>query len=310
MNRALDKDYNVLHNFNTMRKHGARDYENPSLSSASNQSTASKQSTSTPSRMSSVGDSAKGSQETSVESVAAMKQAAGSITKSTQDMSRYFHKAEELLQRQYDKSKSEAEETAEKSGSEAEYGNFVRRTNSVRALGAGKFDQRDISSVARILQRVEKSGGDMEHVIAGSKSDLSQEVKRPSNLFDRSANNGESASGLQGSAPAMNQKVTRQGIDYFKDNFGAEKGEEFFAAMSDKFDPMTVYSFSSAEKLSYAQVQRQLKEREKEAKQSSGWPVEKETKRRAVEKEIKHESKEQQPVKMTKLGEEHGKQEK
>ncbi|MDD4566234.1 MAG: hypothetical protein PHE79_12275, partial [Eubacteriales bacterium] len=259
MNHAMDRDLNMVDNltsFGNMRKTEHSTQETPTAKAGSSQR-----------NMTSSASSEKRSKEASFESEAKMKEVAGAITKSTQDMSRYLRKAEELLQKQYEKSKAESEETAERKGSEPEYGEFVRRTNAVRSLGAGPFEQRDISSVARILQRVEKSGGDIDQVVVGSEADLSEEVRRPANLFDKSTNSEKRTLG-DTSGPASNQKGIKHGIDYFKETFGEEKGEEFYSSMSQKYDAATGNSFGSPDRLTDAQVQRQLKDREREEKQN------------------------------------------
>ena len=145
-------------------------------------------------------------------------------------------------------------------------------TNSVRSLGAGRFDQRDISSVARILQRVEKNGGDVDHVIVGNEQELhAGEVRRPTNLFDRSNLPAGANSGTN-NASEQNQssKPSKRGLAFFKENFGEEKGEEFFEAMTRKYDALKVSGFTSTEKLTYAQVQRQLREKEQLYKKRNG----------------------------------------
>lgn len=266
MNRALDRDLNMIDNLSkasAMRKTTRNEQEPQSQSSfGSSAQTNTVRSEQTQSYTLARAESS-GSHYDS--SATEMTNVAESVIRSTQDMSRYLRKAEELLQKQYEKSKTETEETAERKGSEPEYGNFVRRTDAVRSLGAGRFDQRDISSVARILQRVEKNGGDVEHVIAGSKTEIHRgEVQRPANLADRSGID-QNAKPSVGEKPGQSAaaKTSSQGMSYFKETFGEEKGEAFYAAMSRKYDAVTVDRFRSEEKLTYAQVQRQLKEREK-----------------------------------------------
>lgn len=72
----------------------------------------------------------------------------------------------------------------------------------------------------------------------------------------------------------------------FKETFVEEKGEGFYTAMTRKYDEFTVDGFGSSEKLTYAQVQRQLKERERS----------------------KEPKKKEQVVKMIKPGEVNGKE--
>ena len=307
MNRALDRDLNMVHNLNTAytmrRRDGQEDGSFAGSSwrsrpgsesmSASWESSDQGRSTATGFRSKTALEGARHGQNAGNYSPEAsgeeLKTAAGSIARSTQDMSRYFKKAEEMLQKQYEKSKTESEEAADRKGTEPEYGDFVRRTNAVRTLGAGQFDQRDVSSLARIMQLVEKRGGNIDHIVAGSEAELRREVRRPANLLDRAANSGEGAPAGETSGPAMAQQPVRLGIDYFRDTFGEEKGEEFFEAMSRKYDAITVDRFGSAEKLSYTQVQRQLREREK--------------------RKNSEPKKKEQAVQMTKPGEADGKEE-
>lgn len=306
MNRAFDQDLNMVHNLNTaytMRKQDEQEAATLSRSSrrsklesksmeASEESSdsAGKAATRPGTRAAMEGVHSRRESMSNQESAGGeLKTAAGSIARSTQDMSRYFKKAEDLLQKQYEKSRTEAEETGERKGIEPEYGDFVRRTNAVRSLGAGQFDQRDVSNLARIIQLVEKRGGNLDELVVGSTAELHREVRRPANLFDKSSNSGEAVPGAVSSGQAVMQKPQKLGIDYFKETFGDEKGEEFYAAMSRKYDALTVDSFGNNDKLTYAQVQRQLKEREQG---QSG-----ETK------------KGEQAVKMSKHGEEHGKEE-
>ena len=298
MNRALDKDLNIIDNLSAMRKTARNEQEAPaSLSGSSQRSTTRTEQTQ---KHSQAGSESFGNRYDF--SGSEMKEAASSVTRSTQDMSRYLKKAEELLQKQYEKSKTEAEETAERKGSEPEYGNFVRRTDAVRSLGAGRFDQRDISSVARIMQRVEKNGGDVENVIAGSSKELHRgEVQRPASLSDRS-NIDQNTKAVEGEASGQNvaAKTSNKGIDYFKETFGEEKGEEFYASMARKYDAIAVDNFSSESKLTYAQVQRQLKESEKAAKQSQ----------EPVRERSKDSEKKSRPVvTMRGAGDAHGKEE-
>ena len=294
MNRALDRDLNMVDNLNSMNNMRRSDRsDQASYSTGTGESQRSTIKTARTERHAG---------EASFEPDTGMKEAAGSITRTTQDMSRYLKKAEDLLQKQYEKSKAESEESAERAGAEPKYGDFVRRTNAVRSLRAGQFDQRDISSVARILQRVEKNGGDADRVIVGNEKELhAVEVKRPASLFDRSNIQQDANSGVnEGSGQNESQKPSKRGIEFFKENFGEEKGEEFYSAMTRRYEAVTVDSFSSSDKLTYAQVQRQLKEREKEAKQNA---------EPTRDKAIKQGQKERQAVKMKKPGDEHGKEE-
>ena len=187
-----------------------------------------------------------------------MKEAADEIKKATKEMNQYYKKAELLLQKQYEKSKKESEEKAKRQGGTPHYGEFVRRTEAVRGLGAGLFEQRDIAATARILQRIDQKGGDMDRVILGSEKELYAQVKRPENLTSRQANSGEAGSGPQ--RPQQGPLQEKRGIEYFRSNFGEEKGETLYTNLSSKYGSESLTSFTSNEKLTYSQVLRMVRE--------------------------------------------------
>ena len=228
----------------------------------------------------------------------AMKDAAEAVKKSTKDMSRYYKKAEQLLQRQYDKSKGESEEKARRKGEAPRYGEFVRRTDAIRGLGAGTFDQRDLATTARILQRVEKSGGNVDHVIVGNQKELYTQVKRPENLSSKSMNSGEQGAGAAGPATSPGQE--KRGLEYFRSNFGEEKGEEFYSNLSSKYGTEPLNRFSSSEKLTYSQVLRMVRE----AEGSKAGAADSRRKQHPQGRQPKGQKvKRQPPVKMRKSGE-------
>lgn len=182
-----------------------------------------------------------------------LKDSTENITKTIQDMSKYFTKAEDLLQKSYDKSKSESEEKAVRNNTEVEYGNFVNRTDAIREMGIGSFDARDISSVANLVRSVELKGGDVEKIIDTNSDYINKpKIQRPSNLQDSLAKSGDQ----RVAEPPVSVRV---GNEYFKNAFGDEKGENFYENMKKKYNPAVVEKFGSAEKLTYSQIQRELK---------------------------------------------------
>jgi len=280
MHRALDQDLNMVHNLNNLYSMKKQERQDPGLYSGDTSQRDRGRSSYRQSgnydyhsdssgydQRPSLGTGSRYSMDVArndMDPKDYMQRARSDEFKATaQDMSRYFKRAEEMLQKYYEKSKTESEETAERKGKGPEYGDFVRRTNAVRSLGAGQFDQRDVSALARMMANVERKGGNLESVHVGGKNISSAAARRPANLFDRSAISGEADPGAGSASVPAAQKRVKLGIEYFRDNFGEEKGEEFFDAMSRKYDSFTVAGFGSAEKLSYAQVQRQLKEKEK-----------------------------------------------
>lgn len=202
--------------------------------------------------------------------LAPMKKASESLLGYTQDLGRFFRRAEELLETAYEKSKEESEEDAAHSGKDPEYGNFVSRTNAVRSLGAGHFDPRDISKTAHMIRNYEEKGGDISQIEVSGKGisygpRASSDVRRPAGLSAASNEHKESA-GISNVEP-IRQAAGPSGLEYFKKTFGEEKGEKFYGNMQGKYNSVNLERFTSDEKLSYAQVQRKLKQEESEPKQ-------------------------------------------
>lgn len=191
-----------------------------------------------------------------------MKKASDSLYEYTQDLGRFFRKAEELLESSYEKSKEEAEQEADLKGTEPKYSNFVNRTDAVRSLGAGHFDPRDLSKTASMLRSYEEKGGDSSQITATSKG-ISYGQRSPEHQMIRPKDISEIRS--QESRPNAVSTVNAQqlerhkGIEYFKHNFGEEKGEKFYENLQGKYDAVQLDTFSSEEKLTYAQVQKLLK---------------------------------------------------
>lgn len=183
-------------------------------------------------------------------------------------MSQYFKLAEEMLEKQYSKSKAKSEARALASGQDVEYSNFVRRTDSVRELGAGKFDQRDITSLARIAQMVEQKGGDPKRVLLENDQDAlkyRRSAHRPTSVTDAARQDGSTDTNRNvGETPTAPPSI-RVGLAYFKENFGDEKGENLYADLSKKYGQKKIDQFQSQEVLSYAQVLKQVRFQQQES---------------------------------------------
>lgn len=229
-----------------------------------------------------------------------MKEAADTIKKSTKEMSQYYKKAELLLQKQYEKSMKESQEKANRLGGAPSYGEFVRRTDAVRGLGAGLFEQRDIAATARILQRIDQKGGDMDRVILGSEKDLYTQVKRPENLTSRPANSGVSRPSTAAQGPQQGTSQEKRGLEYFRSSFGEEKGEALYTNLSSKYGSDSLASFTSSEKLTYSQVLRMVRE-SGGSQTMAGGSGKNHPKKTGQESGSQHKG--QKPVKMRKPGE-------
>ena len=202
-------------------------------------------------------------------SAEAMSVSADKLRTVTDDMSAYFRHAEELLQKQYDYSKAKADAVAERNNAPAEYDDFVKRTEKVRSKGNGNFDSRDLTNVARIMQKTVEQGGSISDVVSDGTS-----IYRKNNSVARPADvtsvRTESIS-VRENVPERVQTV--KGMDYFKQNFGEERGEELYGKLSQKYGVETIREFSPVvqergletegkrdHKMSYAQVIKQLEQ--------------------------------------------------
>jgi hypothetical protein len=180
----------------------------------------------------------------------------GRIARGMEEMSRQYKKAEELLQKNYELSKEKSEDRAANSGTAPAYTDFVRRTNAVRELGAGKFDPRDVAKTAAIVRRTEESGGDPDLLLGGGQ-EAPAPPRRPASLKEAAVRAREEGR-PEGEGAAGGEARGLSGLAYFRGNFGDEAGERFYQDMSEKHGREAVDAFTSEERLSYAQAQREL----------------------------------------------------
>ncbi|WP_338547711.1 hypothetical protein V1225_05135 [Emergencia sp. JLR.KK010] len=205
-----------------------------------------------------------------------------------------YKKAEEILEQNYQLSKLKSERTAKESGELAQYSDFVQRTDAIRELGGGSmFDDRDILKTARILQRTEAAGGSMDDLIgdpqernSGDRNLSRQEELRPQSVMDYMSettqeelrvNNTDSVvaaasdyrdsdihKGHENVGDVVAEQSTavqaeRQGLSFFKEQFGEEKGEKYYEKMCSKYGEEVVSQFSSEEQVSYSAVNQILR---------------------------------------------------
>ncbi len=162
------------------------------------------------------------------------------------------NKAIEILRYNYEESKRLAEEKALKSGKEVEYTEFVRRTDALRAMNKNaEFDTRDVEKVARIVKRYEAAGGNADELKGkdfNNKNLTKTTIKRPRNLLD-----------FKEKQKKTEIKKQPKGLEFFRQNFGEEKGENFYNKLSEKYGEEQLNQFTSNDKLSYSQVNHQLR---------------------------------------------------
>lgn len=178
----------------------------------------------------------------------------------SQDMSSYFHRAEELLQQQYDMSKNKSEEAAERTSKQPEYSGFVRRTDAVRTLGSGKFDDRDIASTANLIRKTEQRGGSIEELVLKN-NEAKLNPQRPSELRQGTV----SEVSQESIRPEAGKRKTKQstGIQFFKESFGEEMGEDCYLATVKKYGRKFVdnFEFSAGGKASASGAEQETKEK-------------------------------------------------
>lgn len=105
-------------------------------------------------------------------------------TNDNENFRQFMKKAEEILEKQYELSKEASEEKAQRYNKEPEYTSFVYKVNTREALGAPRFEQREIIAVAMELQRVLKAGGRVEDLYDRDAKAALQQVERPASVID------------------------------------------------------------------------------------------------------------------------------
>lgn len=168
-----------------------------------------------------------------------------------------WEKGLQILRENYVLSKERSEREAQETGTDVVYTPFVQRTNLLRAANPdSEFDRRDAEKMARIVQRTEAAGGSIANLRADSISSadsLQAAQQRPSNLssdWQTEENSDDNK--------IKNEDVNLRGVEYFKNNFGEEKGEKFYYSLSDEYGEERIRQFSSDKKLSFSEVRRQV----------------------------------------------------
>lgn len=179
----------------------------------------------------------------------------------------------ELLRENYAKSKEQSETKARSLGKEPEYTTFVKRTDALRAMNPdAEFDRRDVEKMARMVQRTEAAGGTVEDlrrsttsVALGGEIEVNkgQSARRFSDSLTAADSSGPktAGSGFESAASISADNTVireRRGIEYFKSNFGEEKGEKYYHSLSEKYGEENLQRFQSDRKLSFTEVRRQV----------------------------------------------------
>lgn len=178
----------------------------------------------------------------------------------------------ELLRENYAKSKEQSETKARSLGKDPEYTTFVKRTDALRAMNPdAEFDRRDVEKMARMVQRTEAAGGTVEDlrrsttsVALGGEIELNGgQVRRFSDRPDavdssRTKTAGNGPERVAETSAGSNVIREPRGIEYFKSNFGEEKGEKYYHSLSEKYGEENLQRFQSDRKLSFTEVRRQV----------------------------------------------------
>lgn len=178
----------------------------------------------------------------------------------------------ELLRENYSASKEQSETKARSLGKEPEYTTFVKRTDALRAMNPdAEFDRRDVEKMARMVQRTEAAGGTVEdlrrnttandqNVNAANRGRERRLSETPAGTHKETETAGRPERELkpEGSGSEHVRRENNRGIEYFKNNFGEEKGEKFYYSLSEKYGEENLQKFESDKKLSYTEVRRKV----------------------------------------------------
>ncbi len=177
-------------------------------------------------------------------------------TEDNNNFRQLMKKAEEILQKQYEISKMEAENKADKLQKEPEYSSFVRKADTREALGAPKFEQREIIAVANNLQKIVDAGGSPEELLSRNETSKSPEAEsRPKDVIGLVVN-GQQQSIDRGEAyKIIVQDAAKDYTNEFNQEYNKKYDDKFFEDLIKRYGQQNV---------------RQILSRMKEVKEKEG----------------------------------------
>lgn len=165
-------------------------------------------------------------------------------------------KAEEILQKQYEISKLESENKAEKLNKEPEYSSFVQKVDTREALGAPKFDQREIIATAQNIKRISASGGRPEELLRrDGKGEVQNKQDRPRDVISLVVNGQQQSLDRNEAYKIIVQEASKEYSQEFNQAYGKRYDDKFFDGLIKRYGQQNV---------------RQIMNRMKEIKEKEG----------------------------------------
>jgi len=145
-------------------------------------------------------------------------------------------KAEEILEKQYEISKQAADEKAEVLKKEPEYTPFVYKVQTREELGAPKFDQREIVSVAQELQRVVRAGGQAEDLYSKDAQKVHyNEVQRPKSVVDIIIDGQKKGFDQDEAQKIILEDKSKDYVDEFNQDYNTKYDKKFMEELIKKY---------------------------------------------------------------------------
>lgn len=144
-------------------------------------------------------------------------------------------KAEEILEQQYELQKTAAEDKAEKVHKVPEYPSFVNKVDTREKLGAPRFDQREVISVAQELDRVTKAGGKPEDLINKDASQSDRKAANPSSVMEIVVNGQKETVDRQEAYKVVVEDAAKEYTKEFNQDYNKTYDPKFMEGVISKF---------------------------------------------------------------------------
>lgn len=140
-------------------------------------------------------------------------------------------RAEEILEKQYEKSKIESEEKANKTGSKPKYTKFVLDAMDRQKMRLPKFEERQKMALVNDMRRILKAGGNIDGIYA-NESEVSEEiqVQRPEDIISNMDNKKEVESTYVPKVDSI-KEYTKE----FNESYGTNYSKQFMGNMINKY---------------------------------------------------------------------------
>lgn len=144
-------------------------------------------------------------------------------------------KAEEILEQQYELQKTAAEEKAEKVNKVPEYPSFVNKVDTREKLGAPRFDQREVISVAQELDRVTKAGGKPEDLINKDAEQSDRKATNPTSVMEIVINGQKETVDRQEAYKVVTDNAAKEYTKEFNQDYDKTYDPKFMEEVISKF---------------------------------------------------------------------------